>query len=167
MEKIKNKYKSYRLSHQNTFSAATFGVIGTLIAANLINPDTLVSALNSPKEIKEEIETDSEILLLNTISDQITYVEEGITLTELRENVLNTISSYQEENENISKDMNLVFHLIEMRFTNALENNLSLEETRGNIYRALIDGYAIKGQVIGKDKEEVREDWGLTLTFKN
>ena len=57
--------------------------------------------------------------------------------------------------------MEYALMVLEMRLENVVKENLSLDEVNGIIYPALIDGYAIKGKVIGRTKEDVEEEWGI------
>lgn len=162
MEEISSKHKSYRLSHTKVISEGMIGTAIFLTSAFLGTSLVQEGYINVTKTtpIEKEEEQDSEILLLNQIENQIIKSTEGIEVSDLKEEIKNTISIYKETNE-LSKEMEYALMVLEMRLENVVKENLSLDEVNGIIYPALIDGYAIKGKVIGRTKEDVEEEWGI------
>lgn len=165
MEKINDKRKSNKLSRTKTISAGTIGMAAFLTATFLVSSYIEEGYFHQPQNIAQEVEEDSEILLLDAIEKQITF-KEVITPLELKEKIMNTINVYKEEKE-LSSDVGLALMVLNMRIDNAIEKGYSLDETIEYIHPALIDGYALKGKVIGKTKEEVEASWGLGLALKN
>lgn len=159
MKEIKETHKSYKLSHTKVISAGTIGLAAffsaAFLGASMMQNDSFTMP-TAPIEVEE----DSEILLLNQIENQIINPKEGMEILDLKGEIENTIRTFKETNE-LSKEMEYALMVLEMRLENAVKENLSLDEVNGIIYPALIDGYAIKGKVIGRTKEDVEEEWGI------
>ena len=159
MKEIKETHKSYKLSHTKVISAGTIGLAAFFSAAFLGTSMMQNDSFTMPTA-SIEVEEDSEILLLNQIENQIINPKEGMEILDLKGEIENTLRTFKETNE-LSKEMEYALMVLEMCLENAVKENLSLDEVNGIIYPALIDGYAIKGKVIGRTKEDVEEEWGI------
>lgn len=169
MEKIENVHKSDKLNRQKVVTTGTLWLAGIFLVANLIVPSMLAQTKETKVAVQTEENLDNEAIFLETLYRKLEMAigKEEITVENLRENIVNAITTYKETNENISSEMDLVLMLIEMSLDNAIKNSLPLDEAISNVNVHINEGFDLKGVTHGKEIEEIKEGWGLTLTPKN